>query len=158
MNGYRRRSPHEHNSYATDHQIPMAECYEGSGTHDFGYHAPNPYGILHHPFGSYAPQFPSCYAQSTSVGGQSSEMRSPLGQISPHHQTHVQDSSYRQQRCVTPSRYPDATRLISICDMFPETEVESQESPNEDTMLSEPVIPPLEGFPDVREFDQLMKR
>lgn len=157
MNGYRRRSPHEHNGYATDHQIPMAECYEGSAN-DFGYHAPNPYGIPHHPFGSYAPQFASCYAQSTSVGGQNSEMRSPLGQISAHHQTLVQDSSYRQQRCVSPSRYPDATRLISICDMFPETEVESQESPNEDTMLSEPVIPPLEGFPDVREFDQLMQR
>jgi len=89
---------------------------------------------------------------------QSSEMRSSLSQTSPQHQTHVQDSSYRQQRCMTPSRYPDATRLISICDMFPETEVENQESPNEDTMLSEPVIPPLEGFPNVREFDHLMKR
>ncbi|EXJ69735.1 uncharacterized protein A1O5_06806 [Cladophialophora psammophila CBS 110553] len=35
---------------------------------------------------------------------------------------------------------------------------ECQDSPNEDTMLSEPVLPPLEGYPDVHEFDALMKR
>jgi hypothetical protein len=38
-----------------------------------------------------------------------------------------------------------------------ETELESQDSRNEDTMLSEPIIPPLEGFPDVKEFDRLVK-
>ncbi|KAI2448397.1 hypothetical protein LOY97_006829, partial [Ophidiomyces ophidiicola] len=36
-------------------------------------------------------------------------------------------------------------------------DIESQESFNEHSMLSEPVMPPLDGFPDVREFDQLMK-
>lgn len=35
-------------------------------------------------------------------------------------------------------------------------EIESQESINEDTMLSEPILPALEGYPDVGEFDQLM--
>lgn len=35
---------------------------------------------------------------------------------------------------------------------------ECQDSPNEDTMLSEPVVPPLEGYPDVHDFDELMKR
>jgi hypothetical protein len=158
MNGYRRCNSHGYSSYATDHQIPMAGCYESSSTHDFGYHGPNPYGILNHPLGPYAPQFTPSYGPSTTVSAQGSEMHSSFGRVSPQHQTHVQDSSYRQQRCMSPSRYPDMTRVISICDMLPETEVENQESPNEDTMLSEPVIPPLEGFPDVREFDQLMKR
>jgi hypothetical protein len=35
---------------------------------------------------------------------------------------------------------------------------ECQESENEDTMLSEPVVPPLDGYPNVHEFDDLMKR
>lgn len=35
---------------------------------------------------------------------------------------------------------------------------ECQDSANEDTMLSEPMEPPLEGYPDVHEFDELMKR
>ncbi|ETI24179.1 hypothetical protein G647_03548 [Cladophialophora carrionii CBS 160.54] len=35
---------------------------------------------------------------------------------------------------------------------------ECQDSPNQDTMLSEPVVPPLDGYPDVHEFDELMKR
>ena len=37
-------------------------------------------------------------------------------------------------------------------------EIESQESSNEGTMLSEPINPPLEGFPKVKDFDLLMKR
>lgn len=36
-------------------------------------------------------------------------------------------------------------------------EIESQESINEDSMLSEPIVPVLEGYPDVAEFDQLME-
>jgi hypothetical protein len=39
-----------------------------------------------------------------------------------------------------------------------EYEVESQESFNEEDMFSEPVNPPLDGFPIVEEFDDLIKR
>lgn len=35
---------------------------------------------------------------------------------------------------------------------------EEQNSPNADTMLSEAITPPLPGFPDVHEFDELMRR
>jgi hypothetical protein len=58
---------------------------------------------------------------------------------------------------MSPARYLDTTHMISICDSH-ESDVESQESFNEETMQSEPVTPALDGFPDVREFDQLMKR
>jgi hypothetical protein len=37
-------------------------------------------------------------------------------------------------------------------------DTESQESFNEDTKASEPVEPAMEGYPDVKEFDELMKR
>jgi hypothetical protein len=35
-------------------------------------------------------------------------------------------------------------------------DIESQESINEDTMLSEPIVPALEGYPDSADFDRLM--
>jgi hypothetical protein len=37
-------------------------------------------------------------------------------------------------------------------------DIESQESFNQDSMLSEPIIPSLDGYPDVKEFDELMRR
>jgi hypothetical protein len=40
----------------------------------------------------------------------------------------------------------------------PMADIESQESVNQDTMLSEHIVPPLEGYPDVKEFDELMKK
>lgn len=41
---------------------------------------------------------------------------------------------------------------------YPIPDTESQESFNEDTRASEPVEPAMEGYPDVKEFDDLMKR
>lgn len=37
-------------------------------------------------------------------------------------------------------------------------DTEAQESTNGDTMQSEPIEPPLDGYPDVEAFDKLMKR
>jgi len=37
-------------------------------------------------------------------------------------------------------------------------DTESQESFNEDTRASEPVEPAMEGYPDVKAFDDLMRR
>ncbi|EXJ91543.1 hypothetical protein A1O3_00091 [Capronia epimyces CBS 606.96] len=53
---------------------------------------------------------------------------------------------------------PQHPRLAPPRDYIQMDGTECQDSPNEDTMLSEPVMPPLEGYPDVQEFDELMKR
>jgi hypothetical protein len=55
-------------------------------------------------------------------------------------------------------RYLQSPRYLPLRDALGETDIESQESRNEGTMLSEPVVPALDGFPDVKEFDQLMQR
>ncbi|GKZ60580.1 hypothetical protein AnigIFM60653_006644 [Aspergillus niger] len=55
------------------------------------------------------------------------------------------------------SRYLQSPGFLPLRDAFSEADIESQDSQNENSMLSEPVIPPLDGFPNVREFDQLMK-
>lgn len=54
-------------------------------------------------------------------------------------------------------RYMQSPRYLPLREAF-ETEIENQESRNEGTMLSEAVVPALDGFPDVKEFDQLMQR
>lgn len=43
-------------------------------------------------------------------------------------------------------------------DAYTMADTEDQTSFNQDSMLSEPVVPALEGYPDVKAFDQLMRR
>lgn len=38
------------------------------------------------------------------------------------------------------------------------TELEGQDSVNEDTMISEPILPPLEGYPSVESFDRMVAK
>ncbi|KAJ5144492.1 hypothetical protein N7476_005063, partial [Penicillium atrosanguineum] len=52
---------------------------------------------------------------------------------------------------------PQYVAQSPLRDARSETDVENQESRNESTMLSEPVVPPLDGFPDVEDFDRLMQ-
>lgn len=55
----------------------------------------------------------------------------------------------------TSSQHP---RVTVIQEYSPMDCTECQDSPNEATMLSEPLLPPLEGYPDVHEFDEMVKR
>lgn len=71
----------------------------------------------------------------------------------PHHPHPHPSTQY-----MTQSRYLQSPRYLPLRDALSETEIESQESRHEETMLSEPVVPALDGFPDVKEFDQLMRR
>ena len=48
--------------------------------------------------------------------------------------------------------------LPSDIHLNPMADIEDQTSYNADSMLSEAVDPPLEGYPDVKEFDELMQR
>lgn len=71
-----------------------------------------------------------------------------------HHHS-VRQSSYMS----SPSGYPPDTssRFLSTFGV-PESEVESQDSVNEHNMVSEPILPPLDGFPHVDDFDKLVER
>ena len=64
-------------------------------------------------------------------------------------------STYHQQSI--PSR-PQEVQLRSPLHDLLALETEDQDSPNEDTQLSEPIIPALEGYPNVKAFDELMVR
>lgn len=69
----------------------------------------------------------------------------------------IAGSGLHPPQYMTQSRYLSSPRYLPLREAL-ETEIENQESRNEGTMLSEAVVPALDGFPDVKEFDQLMQR
>ncbi|KAL1978800.1 hypothetical protein VTN31DRAFT_1659 [Thermomyces dupontii] len=112
----------------------MASCYDTRPAHDILYYTTT-YGVLHHSFGPLAPQYAAGYGKQDVAGIQGADIRSALGTTSPMYQPPFVHDPFRYQR----------------------SEIESQESYNEDTALSEPISPPLEGFPNVHDFDLLIK-
>lgn len=78
-----------------------------------------------------------------------------LGHTASHHRSLAQTSPYSFQQL---SQHPlsQSPRYSNPHDPYQLSDVESQESVNENTMLSEPVLPPLDGFPDIKDFDRLV--
>jgi hypothetical protein len=55
-------------------------------------------------------------------------------------------------------QYSYANRAALSRDSYSLIDTEDQDSVNRESMLSEPISPVLEGYPDVNEFDVLMAR
>ena len=72
-----------------------------------------------------------------------------------HHRALAQTTPYSLQQ-LSPHPLAQSPRYSNHLDHYQHSDVESQESANERTMLSEPVMPSLDGFPDIKEFDQLI--
>jgi hypothetical protein len=82
----------------------------------------------------------------------SSDLASNLSQPHSLVQTHYQPPQPPTQR------YSYVNRAAFHQDSYSMIETEDQDSVNRDTMLSEPVSPLLEGYPDVKDFDLLIRR
>jgi len=165
MSGYRRRNNQGHESYLVNQQLGMPGTYVNGESSEFGYNGSSPYSFSQQSFSSYTSQFGSPFGQPLNVSSSMPQLNpqyiSP-GQSIPQtsSQSHMltQELQHQSQRYLSQAHYLHSPRYLPLHETFHEAEIESQESCNENTMLSEPVVPPLEGFPDVREFDQLMKR
>ncbi|KAK2831024.1 hypothetical protein FQN49_007078 [Arthroderma sp. PD_2] len=100
-------------------------------------------------------------AEATSIPPSYSSHQAIYTQAPQHSSILTPSSSSTGYQChpqyISQPRFPAPHRLFPLHEPFWEVEIEAQESCNEQTILSEPVLPALEGFPDVREFDQLMK-
>ena len=55
-------------------------------------------------------------------------------------------------------QYSYANRAALTRDSYSLIDTEDQDSVNRESMLSEPISPVLEGYPDINEFDVLMAR
>ncbi|KLJ07624.1 hypothetical protein EMPG_16903 [Blastomyces silverae] len=139
----------------------MSQTYAPSEEQDYAYTPSSQYGISQPSLHSYSTHLLSPYSQTSSVSSEGSH-------LSPHYATsHSMYPQTQQHSSLTSSypyppqylahsRYPTPHRYLAFPDPLRDVEIERQESCNEQSMASEPVLPPLEGFPDVVEFDQLV--
>ncbi|KAL4903548.1 hypothetical protein BDW74DRAFT_41703 [Aspergillus multicolor] len=147
MSGFHRRSNDGQEGYFINPHLSLPIPGGHGEGHDFeasSYHFPQ------HHFSSFAPHFSLPYSHSN---------------ISPHHSqgasmAPITDHAalhHPPAQCIPQTRYLQGPAYLPLHEALAETELENQDSRNEDTMLSEPIIPPLEGFPNVKEFDRLVK-
>ncbi|KAI9041720.1 uncharacterized protein KD926_006619 [Aspergillus affinis] len=155
MSGFGKRGNDGHENYIMNQQIALPVPYNQADGHEFSVNEPGTYHFQQ-PFHSYTHHFTSPYNHPiiSSHMHHLSSHHSP-GHSMPSTPEHAalqhQPVQYLPQDRFIPSRY------LPLREALGETDIESQDSRNENTMLSEPVIPQLDGFPNVREFDQLMK-
>lgn len=155
MSTFGRRNNNGH-SYIMNQQIALPVPYSHGDGHEFTGNGPGSFGFHQPSYSSYGTQFNSPYSPQSALSTSAQHLAS---HYSSGHSTPDQVRlQHPPPQYITHSRYLQSPRYLPLRDALNETEIESQESTNENTMLSEPVMPPLDGFPDVREFDQLMKR
>ena len=169
MTEYAPRSSQDYNPFPYDQHLAMPHYSNGNGISGLSYLYGN--GQISHqstsaPCSTYSPTYVSTpgisvagHYISPSSGHQfqyfSPNTRVPAtlpsqSRAYPMSSSYVTSSGHRSlshhQRLAPPREYSSMDGT------------ECQDSPNQETMLSEPVVPSLEGFPDVHEFDDLMKR
>ena len=109
------------------------------------------------------------YASTYSPTSAEVDFASETSQMPLHYQKNSPvASSLSQPHTVVPTqyqpprpsthRYSYSNRAVLPQDSYSMIETEDQDSVNRDTMLSEPVSPALEGYPDVKDFDLLIRR
>ncbi|KAK2766172.1 hypothetical protein FQN54_007688 [Arachnomyces sp. PD_36] len=140
----------------------MSHQYPRHEDHDLLYDNHTQQPFPQHGFHSYNTQPLTSYTAQPVVPPGGHQLSSQYSATSsafahpPSHQ-HLTPRGYQCPQYVSHSRYSHSPRFIPLQDTLHEAEVESQASCNEDTRASEPVVPPLDGFPDVNEFDQLVR-
>lgn len=126
-------------------------------SHDFNTHGSGSYHFPQHSFNPYGSQFGQPYGPQSSLSPGLQHLQYTSEHSIPSMTTPDDPRLHHSPQYVTQSRYLQASRYLPR-DSLGDVEIESQESRNEATLLSEAVVPPLSGFPDVKEFDQLMQK
>ncbi|RAL07327.1 integrase zinc binding domain-containing protein [Aspergillus homomorphus CBS 101889] len=157
MSGFTRRNDN-HDSYSFNHQMALPLPYSHIDNNDFNVNESGAFTFSQPSFHPFTPQFASPFSHA---GLSSTTHHLPSSNHSPAHSIsstpdHVPLRQHPTQY-LSHSRYIQSPGYFSFREALGDAEIEAQDSSNEHTMLSEPVLPPLEGFPNVREFDQLMK-
>ncbi|KAJ9617725.1 uncharacterized protein PV06_01650 [Exophiala oligosperma] len=165
MTDYAPRSSQDYNTFFHNQQLAMSHYSNGNGLNYLYSNGQVPYQAVNTQYPAYSTAFTPTH------NGHSSSMYMPnvtaLPLQYPITSTRV-PTLPSQSRALPSSSYytgsssnhrtPLHQRIMSPRDYSHADGTECQDSPNEDTMLSEPVIPPLEGYPNVHDFDELMKR
>ncbi|KAJ5343358.1 uncharacterized protein N7506_003182 [Penicillium brevicompactum] len=162
MSSFARRNE-GNDAYLMNHQMAVPGSYGQpenhdfkQEAHDFSTHGSGSYHFPQHSFNPYGSQFGQPYGPHPSLSPGIQHLQYSSEHSIPSMTTPDDPRLHHSPQYVTQSRYLQASRYLPR-DPLGDTEIESQESRNEATLLSEAVVPPLSGFPDVKEFDQLMQ-
>jgi hypothetical protein len=165
MTEYAPRTSQDYNFLPYNQHVAMSHYSNGNGLSYLYGNGQIPYQTAHSPCSPYSSSYGTAHGSSTS------SLYIPT--TSAHHYRYslapsglpTLPSQYRATPLntqygpsVTQRPVPPPPRLVSPREYESMDSTEGQESPNSETMLSEPVVPPLEGYPDVKEFDKLMKK
>lgn len=151
MSSFARRNE-GNESYMMNQPLAVPSPYGHPDGHEFTATGSGSYHqFSHQSFQPYGSQFGPSYAQ---------QGLQHLQQYSSDHSIPSMSIPEDMRMQHPPPQYLAQPRFLASPRYLPlsETEIECQISQNEGSMQSEPVLPPLEGFPDVKEFDQLMQR
>jgi hypothetical protein len=172
MTEYAPRSSQDRNPFYSNPQLGMSQQYSnGNGGWQYFNNGQIPYPAVNGSCSAYTspPYLPaqngasaSMYMPPTSSVGlypyhalppARSSTQMQQGHRTMYHPGHA-GTVPTQRSTVQPPRLALGTDL----NLNPMADIESQESFNQESMLSEPIIPSLDGYPDVKEFDELMRR
>ncbi|OQD98915.1 hypothetical protein PENSOL_c008G11928 [Penicillium solitum] len=162
MSSFARRNE-GNDAYLMNHQITVPGSYGQpeshdfkQESHDFNAHGSGSYHFPQHSFNPYGSQFGQPYGPQSSLSPGLQHLQYTSEHSIPSMTTPDDPRLHHPPQFMSQSRYLQGPRYLPR-DPLGETEIESQESHNEATLLSEAVVPALSGFPDVKEFDQLMQ-
>lgn len=147
MSSFHRRNHDGQEGYFINPHLSLPIPSSHGENHDF---ETAPYHFPQHQVNSYASHFSLPYSH-TAISAHHTQ--GPTIAPVPDHALHHLPSQYISQ-----ARYLQAPAYLSLHETLAETELESQESMNGESMLSEPLVPPLEGFPNIKEFDGIVRR
>ena len=163
MSSFARRNE-GNDAYLMNHQMAVPGSYGQpeshdfkQESHDFNAHGSGSYHFSQHSFNPYGSQFGQPYGPQSSLSPGLQHLQYTSEHSIPSMTTPDDPRLHHPPQFMSQSRYLQGPRYLPR-DQLGETEIESQESHNEATLLSEAVVPALSGFPDVKEFDQLMQK
>ncbi|KAK4870386.1 hypothetical protein LT330_005440 [Penicillium expansum] len=161
MSSFARRNE-GNDAYLMNHQMAVPGSYGQPESHDFKQEShdfntgSSSYHFPQHSFNPYGSQFGQPYGPQSSLSPGLQHLQYTSEHSIPSMTTPDDPRLHHPPQFMSQSRYLQGPRYLPR-DPLGETEIENQESHNETTLLSEAVVPALSGFPDVKEFDQLMQ-
>ncbi|KAJ5145627.1 uncharacterized protein N7515_000191 [Penicillium bovifimosum] len=162
MSSFARRNE-GNDAYLMNHHMAVPSSYGQPESHDFkqenhdfNTHGSGSYQFPHHSFNPYGSQFGQPYGTQSSLSPGLQHLQYTPEHSIPSMTTPDDPRLHHPPQFMSQSRYLQGPRYHPR-DPLVEIEIESQESLNEATLLSEALVPAPSGFPDVKEFDQLMQ-
>ncbi|RMZ87875.1 hypothetical protein DV736_g4895, partial [Chaetothyriales sp. CBS 134916] len=162
MTEYAPRGSQDHNAFFPNSHFSMSQYSNDSGINYVYSNGQIPYSTVNGSYGSYSGSLlpshhdtPSMYLSVPSTL-QYTVLPPGRGPMPP-----ARSLTYPYHASTVPTqRSAQARHRIGVSadlNLNPMADIEEQTSYNAETMLSEPIMPPLGGYPDVNEFDELVR-